>query len=181
MARITTGGHVPVGGRRRPCRRLLPLILVLGALLIPPTGTAASASADDWLSAQMVHRTHALAIGEATQRLADGSTEREVRNLRRVVARAVRAIDRIEVHACYQVWWSYVRSSFVLFDQALVGLEAEDLAQVQSAVQSSQFLATMAAATTVDCPRDGTATVSGQGLGPRDPLPFAHAPDPSVS
>ncbi len=176
MARTTTGGHVPVGGRRRPCRRLLPLFLVLAALLITPAGVSASTSADDWLSARMVHRTHATAIGEAAQRLADGTTEREVRDLRRVVARAVLAIDRLEVHACYQVWWSYVRSSFVLFDQALIGLEANDLARVNSAVQASRFLATMAAATTVDCPRDAGSTAI-LPLGPSDPLPLVVLPE----
>ena len=149
---------------------------MLAALLFAPASLAASTSADDWLSAQMVHRTHALAIGEAAQRLSDGTTEREVRHLRRVVARAVWAIDRLEVHACYQVWWSYVRSSFVLFDQALVGLEAADPARVQSAVQASRFLATLAAATTVDCPRgDGSATT--EQLVPSGSLPLVRPPD----
>ncbi len=175
MARTTTGGHVPVGGRRRPCRRLLPLLLVLAALVLAPASLTASTSADDWISARMVHRTHALAIGEAAQRLADGTTEREVRDLRRVVARAVRAIDRLEVHACYQVWWSYVRSSFVLFDQALVGLESGDPARTQSSVQASRFLATMAAATSVDCPRDAGSATALQPS-PSQPIPLAERP-----
>jgi hypothetical protein len=154
--------------------------MLLAALLIPPAGAAASTSADDWLSAKMVHRTHALAIGEAAQRLADGTTEREVRNLRRVVARAVWAMDHVEVHACYQVWWSYVRSSFVLFDQALAGLEAADPEKVHSAVQASQLLSTMAATTTVDCPRGAGTAASRAGPSPGAPLPLASAIDPAT-
>lgn len=173
MARTTTGGHVPVGGRRRPCSRLLPVILVLAGVALVPWPVAGSSSADAWLSAQMVHRTHSSTIGEATRDLADGGSEREVRELRILVATAVRDIDRLEVHACFQVWWSYVRSSYVLFDQALAGLESNDLARVQSASSASRYLSALAASVEVECPR-GEAPAAGRVQpGSRERLPLA--------
>jgi hypothetical protein len=121
----------------------------------------------------MVHQTHSDAIGEAARSLADGGSEREVRELRILVATAVRAIDRVEVHACFQVWWSYVRSSYVLFDQALVGLETNDLARVQSAASASRYLSALAASVEVECPRDEVPAGSGVRPGSRDRLPLA--------
>jgi len=151
-------------------------MLVLAAVVMVPIPVAASTSADAWMSARMAHQTHSTAIGIAAQSLADGSSPREVRELRGVVATAVRAIDRLEVHACFQVWWSYVRSSYVLFDQVLVGLEANDPVRVQSAAAASRYLSTMAASIRVDCPQHRAFT-AGPGLGSRDPLPLADALD----
>ena len=174
MARATTGGRSLVGGRRRPCRRLLPALLL--AVLVP-IPTHAASGADAWLSARQVHLSHSSAIGEAAAGLADGGSAREFNDLRRVVAGAVRAFDDLEVHECFRVWWSYVRSSYILFDQALVGAEANDVAQTQAAVSASRYLTAMAAATTVDCPRNDATEGNDRRLGPRGGLPLATAID----
>jgi len=152
MARATTGGRKRIGGGRRPCRRLLPAWLLL-ALLIP-TPAVAESSADAWMSARQTHVSNATAIGAAAAGLADGTSPREVRRLRSTVRRAVRSIDALDVRACFRVWWSYVRSSYVMFDRALVAVERNDLPQVQSAITASRFMSAMAASTSVDCPRD---------------------------
>jgi hypothetical protein len=151
--------------------------LVLAAVAIVPVPVAGSTSADAWMAAQVVHRTHSTAIGVAAQDLADGGSARDLRELRQLVTTAVAAIDRLEVHGCFRVWWSYVRSSYVLFDQALVGIESSDLAQVQSATAASRYLSAMAAAVPVDCPRDQSVLGAELDLGSRDPLPLADALD----
>lgn len=132
------------------------------------------------MSAQLVHRTHSTTIGLAAQGLTDGGSARELRELRGLVATAVVAIDRLEVHACFRVWWSYVRSSYVLFDQALVGVETNDLARVQSATAASRYLSAMAESVDVECPWDESGLTAGFNLGPRDPLPLADALDLST-
>jgi hypothetical protein len=152
------------------------VLLLLAIVAILPASVSASTGAEAWLSAQLVHRTHSTAIGEAAQGLADGGSEREIRELRVLVAHAVLAIDRLEVHACFQVWWSYVRSSYVLYDQALIGLETDNLAQVQSAAAASRYLSALAANVKVECPWDQPGPAAGPGLGSRDPLPLAVAP-----
>ena len=143
------------------------------ALLVPMPVHAAS-DADAWMSARQVQQSHSTAIGEAALGLADGGSAREVHDLRRVVAGAVRAIDALEVHDCFRVWWSYVRSSYVLFDQALVGVETNDAAHAQAAVSASRYLTAMAAATGVDCPRDESMAMDESSLGPRGGHPLAN-------
>jgi hypothetical protein len=144
------------------------------AVLVPTPASAAN-SADAWMSARQVHVTHAMAIGEAATGMSDGGSAREIRQLRRVVAAAVRAIDGLEVHACFRVWWSYVRSSYVLYDQALAGVESNDVARTQSGVMASRYMGALAAATQVDCPRDEAVLPGGTGLDPRDGLPLVNA------
>lgn len=173
MARATTGGRTPVGGWRRSCRRLLPALLLLGASM-PGTVLGANGS-DAWQSARQVFEIQSVAIGQATLALADGGTDGEIRSLRRVVAAAVRELDALEVHDCFRVWWSYVRSSYVLFDQALVGAEANDVAHVQSALAASRYLAAMAQATAVDCETDTGPSLPATKSRSRDDLPLADA------
>lgn len=133
------------------------------------------------MSARQVYVTNATAIGEAAVGLSAGGSPREVRQLRHTVATAVHAIDGLEVHACFRVWWSYVRSSYVLLDQALVGMEANDVAHAQSAATASRYMTAMATATPVECPRDDAILPSGSGLGPRDDLPLVTAIDAITS
>ena len=120
------------------------------AALVPVPARAAS-DADAWRTARLLHVAQSAAIGVALEDLADGGSPEEVRELRRVVAAAVAAFDTLEVHECFRVWWSYVRTSYVLYDLALTGVEAEDVGRVQAATASSVYLAAMAAATPVDC------------------------------
>lgn len=178
MARTTTGGLEPVGGRRRPCRRLLPAILVLAALVTTPLPAAALSNAEAWMAARLVHHSHSTAIVAAASELVEGGSMEEIRDLRVRIASAVIALDRLEVHACFQEWWSYVRSSYVLLDQALVGLERNDYAHVQSAATASRYLSALATNVHVECPWDEDAALAGPRLGSGDPLPLAGAMDP---
>jgi hypothetical protein len=141
--------------------------LLLLAVLIPVPVRAAPSNTDAWLDARAAQQTHAAAIASAARALADGGDEDELRELRRRVVAAVRAMDDLDVRACFRVWWSYVRTSFVLYDQALIGLEASDLARVQTATAASTFLNAMAATTTVDCTRSDISTRSAATPGPR--------------
>ena len=72
-------------------------------------------------------------------------------------------MDALEVHECFRVWWSYARTSYIMFDVAVMGVEASDLGRAQSATAASLFLASMADSIDVDCPRDEPAL----GIGPR--------------
>lgn len=174
MARATTGGRSPVGGQRRSCRRLLPTFLLL-AVLVPGTARAAGTNAEAWVDAREVQKTHSAAIASAAQAFADGGDENEVLELRHQVSAAVLAMDRLDVRDCFRVWWSYVRTSYVMFDQAVMGLQASDLTRVQVATAASTFLDQLAAQTTVDCTRDSHARRTSTGLGPRGGHPFADA------
>ena len=158
MARATTGGRTPVGGRRRSCRRSLPALLAL-AVLVPLPASAAS-DLDAWRSARQVHLAQSAALVVAAQDLVDAGGAGEVRELRQVLSEAVAALDALEVHECFRVWWSYVRTSYVLYDQALIGVEAADIGRVQIATASSTYLAALAAATPVDCTGDRGAISS---------------------
>ena len=72
------------------------------------------------------------------------------------------------MHDCFRVWWSYVRTSYMLLDEALAGMERGDLGQVQVAVTSSRYLAAQAHSTIVDCPGKGVAP-TGRGQAGRGP------------
>lgn len=154
MARARTGGRTLVGGRRRPCRRLLPALLALGVLV--PQPVTATSSADAWMSAQHLHSTRSTAIGRVAEDLSDGGGAREIRMLRAMIGSAVAALDALEVHDCFRVWWSYVRTSYVMLDVALMGMMVGDMAGAQRATTTSAFLSRMAEMTPVDCPRDGS-------------------------
>jgi hypothetical protein len=174
MARAATGGRYPVGGRRRSCRRLLPIIFAVAAL-IPGPALAADSNADAWDEALEAQRVHAAAIVEASVALADGGDQEDVLELRRRVGAAVQAMDGLDVRACFRVWWSYVRTSFVMYDLAIVGLQASDVAGVRSAMAASAFLSTMASRTSVDCTRARDALSRSSSIGPRGGSPLAVA------
>jgi hypothetical protein len=151
--------------------------LLLAALMATSTPAAALSHAEAWMAARLVHQTHSTAIvAAASELVADGSMQ-DIRELRVRIASAVIALDRLEVHACFQEWWSYVRSSYVLLDQALVGLESNDFARVQSAATASRYLSALATTVNVECPWDEAAAVTGPELGSQDPLPLAGALD----
>ncbi|HEY8094361.1 MAG TPA: hypothetical protein VID93_11275 [Acidimicrobiales bacterium] len=137
----------------------------------------ASSDSDAWLSAREVQMTHATAIGAAAKDLADGADEPELAELRLLVASAVVAFDGLEVRDCFRVWWSYVRTSYVLYDQALAGLEAHDGMRVQAATAASMYLTTMAANTAVDCPRTESGLASRSESVPSGGLPTVLPPD----
>jgi hypothetical protein len=80
----------------------------------------------------------------------------------------------MEVHACFRAWWSYVRSGYVLFDQALIGVQANNVGHVQAAMASSQYLSLMAASMMVDRASDESLPRTRSRLGPRGGYPFAH-------
>jgi hypothetical protein len=148
---------------------------LLLAVLVPVKAHAAGSNAEAWIDAREVQKTHSAAIASAAQAFADGGDEDEVLELRHQVSAAVQAMDRLDVRDCFRVWWSYVRTSYVMFDQAVVGLQASDLARVQIATAASTFLDGLAASTTVDCSRDSHARRTSTGLGPRGGYPFADA------
>jgi hypothetical protein len=145
------------------------------AVLLPGSAQAADSNADAWEDAREVQRSHAAAIATAAKALADGGNAEEISELRRLVREALRAMDQLDVRACFRVWWSYVRTSYVLYDQALAGLEDSDLARVRTATLASTFLASMAASTAVDCSRSGEAFRRSSVLGPRGGLPVVGA------
>jgi hypothetical protein len=173
MTHATTRGFTSVGGWRRTCRRLLPALLVLTVLM--PATVHGSSGPDAWRSARDVVLSQSVEIGRAARALAESGTASEVRSLRRAIGSAVRELDALEVHDCFRVWWSYVRSSYVLYDQALAGVEANDLAHVQAAMIASRYLASMAKATQVDCGAEIGPTPSRTGASPREGLPLAGA------
>jgi hypothetical protein len=162
MVRGSAGGGSRRDGdrglsRRRIVGRVLCATTLLCVLTGPPSARGASES-DAWLNARRAWITQSAAIDEAARHLAKSSSADDVRELRRAVADAIHEFDALEVHDCFRVWWSYVRTSFLLFDQALIGMEKGDLGQVQVAVSSSRYLAAQARTTEVDC--------SGKGLAP---------------
>jgi hypothetical protein len=108
-------------------------------LAIPTTVDAASES-EAWLSARQAWITRSAALAAAARDLVEGGPE-DVGRLRRAVAAAIDELDALEVHDCFRVWWSYVRTSYLLFEQALIGMEQGDVGQVQVAVSSSRYLA----------------------------------------
>jgi hypothetical protein len=122
----------------------------------------AASESEAWLSARQAWITQSTAIDAAAKLLVEGGKEDAVGRLRRAVADAIDELDALEVHDCFRVWWSYVRTSYLLFDQALIGMQQGDLGQVQIAVSSSRYLAAQARATVVDCPGKGL-TPSGIG------------------
>jgi hypothetical protein len=151
--------------RRRLVRRAL-LVPAFVFVLAGPGPAHAVSESEAWLSARQAWIARSAAIGDAARDLAEHGTEDDVRDLRRAVAVAIHEFDDLEVHDCFRVWWSYVRTSFLLFDQALVGMQAGDLGRVQMAVMSSRYLAAQARATVVDCP---ARSLQPAGLG--DALP----------
>jgi hypothetical protein len=166
MVRASAGGATRRSGdrghsRRRIVRRVLLATAVLLTIVAPGVGRAASES-EAWLSARQVWMTGSTAIGDAAKVLGDGGSPDEMRDLRRAVADAIQELDALEVHDCFRVWWSYVRTSYLLFDQALAGMERGDLGLVQIATASSRFLAAQAKLTVVDCPGTGVAP-TGRG------------------
>lgn len=153
MARATAGGRTRAGGRRRPCRRRLPVGFLLTLSLL---GLAAPVSADSpaeaWIAARDGNSSRADAIRDAASSFATGGGDPEdLRQLRALVVEAIRALDRLEVHDCFRVWWSYVRSSYVMFDVALVGIGRGDAAGARSATAASAMLAALADRSRVDC------------------------------
>jgi hypothetical protein len=171
MARAATGGRTLVGGQRRSCRRLLPTLLLLAAFL-PAPASAAVDDAQAWLSARRIQQTQVDAIAAAAVALSDGGDEREVSLLRRRVAAAIVALDAIDVRECFRVWWSYVRTSLVLYDQAIIGLQVSDSTRVRTATAASTFLTGMAYATAVDCPVSIGSDPEAARLGPRGGVPL---------
>ena len=168
MARATAWGRSLAGGRRRPCRRRLPagflltLTLTLLAVALPVSATS---PADAWVSARDGNTTRADAIRAAASSFAAGGGDiDDLHRLRSLVGDAVRALDRLEVHDCFRVWWSYVRSSYVMFDVALVGIERGDAVGARSATAASAMLAALADRSRVDC-ADGAPDVAGR-IGP---------------
>jgi hypothetical protein len=173
MARATTGGRTPVGGRRRSCRRLLPALLVLAVLL--PTSAQAASDVDAWAAARELAVGQSVAIGTAASTLSDGGSIDDLTRLRGMVAATVAKLDALEVRECFRVWWSYVRTSYVLFDQALRSAQMGDVAQLQGALTASRWLVAMANATTVDCQGDqGFSRGRTRGRS-REGLPLAAA------
>ena len=125
-------------------------------MLVPVPAHGAS-DADAWMSARQLHTTHSATIGAAARGFTQGGDSDDLRELRAVVAEAIRALDRLEVKPCFRIWWSYVRSSYVMFDVALVSVQQADVAGARSATAASVFLSSMAQSTVVDCPQDGTS------------------------
>ena len=166
MVRASAGGVTRRSGdrghsRRRIVRRVLLATALLLATIAPGVARAASES-EAWLSARQAWMTGSTAIGDAAKVLGDGGTPDEMRDLRRAVADAIHELDSLEVHDCFRVWWSYVRTSYLLFDQALAGMERGDLGLVQIATASSRYLAAQAKVAAVDCPGKGVAP-TGRG------------------
>jgi hypothetical protein len=120
---------------------------------------------------------HTAAIGAAAQDISDGGDARKLQYLRLTVAFAVNAMDSLEVHECFRVWWSYVRTSYFMFGVALAGAESSDFGQAQSATAASIFLASMAEARNVDCASDAAAFGIGSSPLQSGDRPFAGAPD----
>jgi len=175
MASATAGGSARVGGWRRSCRRLLPALLSL-AVLVPQTASAAT-SADAWISAQGLHQRQASAIGLAARGFSEnGGDLDELKRLRSMVAAAVNALDALEVHDCFRVWWSYVRSSYVMFDVALLNVQTGDAGRAQSATAASMVLASLADASAVDCRSAKGRLQSRMGTGHGPGQPTATAP-----
>jgi hypothetical protein len=144
----------------------------LAALAAVPA-LAAGSNADAWDEALEAQREHAAAIVAASTVLAEGGDQEDVLELRRRVGAAVQAMDQLDVRECFRVWWSYVRTSFVMYDLAIVGLQASDVAGVRSAMAASAFLSTMASRTTVDCTRAREAMSRTSSFGHRGGTPLA--------
>lgn len=83
-------------------------------------------------------------------------------------------VHAIDVHDCFRVWWSYVRSSFVLFDQALQSGEVIDFGRIQAATNALPCLSSMAASMRVDCPFEDVGAADPTA-GPRGGLPLVDA------
>jgi hypothetical protein len=137
-------------------------VTALALALTSPGAAHAASESEAWLSARQAWITQSAAIEDAAKHVVDGGTPDDVRELRRAVAEAIHEFDTLEVHDCFRVWWSYVRTSYLLFEQALIGIEQGDLGQVQIAISSSRYLSAQARTTVVRCPGRGLAPT---GLG----------------
>jgi hypothetical protein len=174
MARATTGGRFRVGGQRRSCHRLLPALLLL-AVLVPGQAEAASSDAEAWRAAREVYSSRSAAIAAAVAAFGEDGDVGALHELRRQVALAVIAMDGLDVRACFRVWWSYARTGYVLYDQALIGLQASDLVRIQSSTAAAAYLASMAAATRVVCGGTDRTRSSSSSPGRRGGLPLVSA------